>query len=205
VNRVLIGKLVLAVLLSAAGAFAQEQKPQPFSSDFKITSPSGQEIMTGRVYFAWPKLRQDVKDVQHGVTAYTIVDYSNGTAIAMLPRSHSYMETHLDQQNRKEQTAPPIQANFNPKDPCAGHEGWNCKKSGAEKVGGRTCDVWEISNQNGRSTEWIDSKLNFPIKYKNADGYVLEYTNIQENQQPAPSLFEVPQGYQKMGASSPLK
>ena len=86
--------------------------------------------------------------------------------------------------------------------PCAGHDNWSCKKLGPETIAGRQCDVWEIvTDKNGTITAWMDPKLNFPIKSKTADGYIMEYTNIQEGQQAAPSLFQVPPGYQKAEAS----
>jgi hypothetical protein len=42
----------------------------------------------------------------------------------------------------------------------------------------------------------VDQKLNFPIKYRQADGTTLEYSNIHEGQ-PDASLFQIPSGYQK--------
>ncbi|MBW1694323.1 MAG: DUF4412 domain-containing protein [Deltaproteobacteria bacterium] len=52
----------------------------------------------------------------------------------------------------------------------------------------------------GKMTQWISRKLNFPIKiiYHSPQGVMsTEYNNIQSSNVKE-SLFEVPQGFQKM-------
>jgi hypothetical protein len=202
VNRIIAGKLLLCILiLPAIGRATEGQKPQPFSADYKLTSPAGAEVMVGKIYMAWPKVRVDAKDVKHGFTSFTIVDYVAQKAISLLPQSHTYTEITLDKHNQTMQSAPPIGPTFDASKPCAGHDSWSCKKLGPQTIAGRQCDVWDIvMDKNGTVTAWIDPKLNFPIKSKTADGYVLEYTNIQEGQQAAPTLFEVPPGYHRAEA-----
>jgi hypothetical protein len=203
VNRIIAGKLLLCVLLlPAIGRAIEGQKPKPFSADYTLTLPTGKEGMVGKIYVAWPKLRVDAKDVQHGSTTFAIVDYAAQKAIALLPQSHTYIEITLDQKNQTMKSALPIGPTFDASQPCAGHDHWSCKKVRPQTIAGRQCDVWEIVTQEmGPFTLWIDRKLSFPIKSKGAGGYIMEYTNIQEGQQPAPSLFQVPPGYKKAEAS----
>jgi len=205
VSQNILGKLCIGVvvLLSAIGTFAQDHKPLPFSADSKLTKTDGQEITTGKLYIAWPKVRMDMKDARYGFTSSVIIDYVKQEAIVLLPQYQTYMEISLDQQNQTTQSDPPIGPTFDASNPCAGHDSWNCKKLEPQTIAGRSCEVWEIiSDKLGSVTTWIDTKLNFPIKTKNADGYILEYTNIQEGQQPAPTLFQVPPGYKKSAAHS---
>jgi len=172
--------------------------PETFSADFTLTSPAGEELVLGKIYVAWPKLRMDANDVQHGVTASAIVDYLAQKAIALLPQYRTYVETSIDQQKASAKSLPPVGPGFDASNPCAGHDNWSCKKTATQTIAGRQCDVWEIvSDKTAPMTAWIDTKLNFPIKTKLSDGYILEYTNIQEGQQPAPTLFQVPPGYKK--------
>ena len=203
-NQNILSKLCISVvvLLSAIGAFAKDHKPRPFSADSKLTKTGGQEIMTGKLYMAWPKVRLDTKDVQSGFTAFAIIDYVAQKAISVGPQYQTYTEICLDQHNQTAKSNPPIGPTFDASKPCAGHENWSCKKVAHQTIAGRRCDVWEIvSDKMGPITAWIDTKLGFPIKTKSADGYILEYTNIHEGQQPR-SLFEVPHGYRKVEAHS---
>ena len=191
----------VVVLLSVIGAFAQDHKPLPFSADSKLTKTGRQEIMIGKLYMAWPKVRLDTKDVQSGFTTFVIIDYVAQKAISGVPQYQTYMELSLDHQNQTMKSNLPIGPNVDASKPCA-HTNWSCKKLEPQTIAGRSCEVWEIvSDKLGSITTWIDTKLNFPIKTKGADGYILEYTNIQEGQ-PAPALFQVPPGYKKSAAPS---
>ncbi len=164
--------------------------------------------MVGKIYMAWPKFRVDANDVQHGSIVIAIIDHVARTAIALSPQYHTYTEIILDQQNEATKSDSPIGPDFDGTRPCAGHDTWKCKKLGTEAIAGRKCDVWEIVTDVkwpipvGTLTAWIDPKLNFPIKAKTADGYIMEYTNIQEGRQPAPNLFQVPPGYTKSAVRS---
>jgi hypothetical protein len=206
VSQNILSKLCIGVivLLSAIGAFAKDHKSLPFSADSKLTKTGGQEIMTGKLYMAWPKLRLDVKDMQSGFTTFVIIDYVAQKAISVVPQYQTYMELSLDQQNQTVKSTLPIGPNVAASKPCA-HTNWSCKKLEPQTIAGRSCEVWEIvSNKSGSITTWVDTKLNFPIKTQSADGYILEYTNIQEGQ-PAPALFQVPPGYKKSAAHSESK
>ena len=77
------------------------------------------------------------------------------------------------------------------------------KKIGSETINGYKCDKYEIiyhDKSMGKMTQWISRKLNFPIKiiYNGPQGVMsTEYNNIQSSNVKE-SLFEVPQGFQKM-------
>jgi hypothetical protein len=78
------------------------------------------------------------------------------------------------------------------------------KLVGTETVNGFECDKYEYEeaaphkNQPVKHFVWIAKKLQMPIKVKAADGsFSMEYQNIKMGGV-ADSLFEVPQGYQKM-------
>lgn len=203
-NQNVLRKLCIGVvvLLSAFGAFAKDHKPQPFLADSTLTRAGGEEVSHGKLYMAWPKVRMDMKDVQTGFTAFLIIDYVAQTAITLSPQYQTYMEIRLDQKGQAAKSGFPLRPNFDASNPCA-HTSWRCKKLAPERIAGRSCVVWEIvSDEYGSITTWIDTKLNFPIKTKNADGYLLEYTNIQEGGQPAPGLFQIPPGYKKSATPS---
>jgi hypothetical protein len=186
--------LVIPILAAAQGA-----KPKTFSADFDLTSPKNDKLMTGRFYFAPPKVRIDMNDVQNKVSAVVILDYDKNSLIAILPQFHTYTETSIDPKSSPEGSI--AGPDFVSADPCAGHPEWKCKKTGIDTLEGRTCDVWDImTNDSDHDTEWIDQKLSFPTKYRRADGTSLEYTNIQEGQQRARSLFQVSPGYRKLSS-----
>jgi hypothetical protein len=188
--------ICIPIVLVAIVANAQDAKPKTFSADFTLTSPKSDKLMTGRFYFAPPKARIDINDVQNKASAAVILDYDKNSLIAILPQFHTYTETSIDPKNSPEGSMGG--PDFLAADPCVHHADWKCKKTGIDTLDGRKCDVWDImANDSDHDTEWVDQKLNFPIKYRRADGTSLEYTNIQEGQQPAPSLFQVPAGYRK--------
>lgn len=177
----------------------EEPIPEPFSADLKVTSPSGEELMSGKWYLAWPKLRMDVTDLKYHVTAFTIIDYSMKTAISLLPQFHTYTEIQLNDPRIPKNV--PLTAIFGD-NPCADHPDWTCTNTGTENLSGRLTQVWDITrSDNKHGTEWIDTKLHFAIKYTGQEG-TFELSNIEEGQQPAPTLFQVPPGYKKSSAQA---
>ena len=77
------------------------------------------------------------------------------------------------------------------------------KKIGSETINGYKCDKYEIIYHDkgmGSMIQWFSRKLNFPIKiiYHGPQGDMsTEYKNIQSGNVKE-SIFEVPQGFQKM-------
>lgn len=77
------------------------------------------------------------------------------------------------------------------------HDGGTCQKVGHETVNGRNTVKYTGTSKNGEATTvWIDTKLDFPIKWQDRGGGG-ELQDIKEGSQPA-SLFEIPADYQKM-------
>lgn len=187
----------ISFLVIAGLALAQSAKPQPFSADFVLTSPRDKKLVTGRIYVSLPRMRTDMKDQQNQISTFIIFDFEKQVGFAIIPEFHTYSEIRLDGKNQGTAALP--SADFYVSNPCAGHTDWKCTKTGVDTVGGRKCDVWQITTSDAeQNTEWVDQKLHFPIQYRRADGTRVTYSNIQERQEPAPSLFQVPPGYRKI-------
>ena len=77
------------------------------------------------------------------------------------------------------------------------------KSLGTGKINGYKCQKYQYTFNDkslGTMTQWISTKLNFPLKVE-MDGpggrVTTEYQNIKVKKV-ANSMFEIPQGYQKM-------
>ncbi len=78
----------------------------------------------------------------------------------------------------------------------------SCKRVGDDAVNGRAAVKYEGTSADGKKSEvWLDSKLRYLIKVKDAEGDGMEFRNIHEGAL-AGSLFEIPPGYQKMDMGS---
>lgn len=192
----LAGSLVMAMATSAVFAF---QASQPFSADYTTASADGNMHMTGKIHFSPPKMRMDVASAGEqggpmGGNMSMIVDSSTQTSYMLVPQHRMYMEFHGDKNSSLMPRMPRVETTA---DPCAARQDAVCKKLGTETVNGRTCDKWELTEKSGNTeTYWIDQKLHFPIKTQAGD-VTTEFTNIKEGPQD-PSLFQIPEGYQKM-------
>jgi len=194
VKQYICAKLAICalVVLSVSSAFAFQQ---PFSADSSTTSADGKVHMTGKLYVAMPKMRVDTNSA--GAGTIMIIDATAKTSYMLMPRQHMYMEFHADQNKVLSPNMPKFQDMISG-EPCAGRAGMTCKKIGTETVNGRSCEKWEMTDKNSKTTTmWLDQKLHFPIKTVTAEGMTSEYTNVKEGNQDA-SLFQVPAGYQKM-------
>lgn len=186
---------VCVFVLAVSSARAWQAMPQPFSADM-VTNVAKGEQATGKFYFSPPKTRMDMNARGRDVTV--ISDSKTQIGYILMPQQHMYMESHGSQSSPMAPRIPEVDTNFDPNNPCASRPDVTCKKSGTETVNGRVCDKWEFTNKNGATTtSWIDQKLHFPIKTRNADGASVEFSNIKEGAQTA-SLFEVPAGYRKL-------
>ncbi len=184
------GLLVLASSLISL----QAQRPQPFSADMTVTSPKTENV-TGKIYLAVPKSRMDV--TSHGQSMSMITDGSTQTTYMVMHQQHIYMEMHANQANPMARSMPTIDTSFDPQHPCS--KDMTCKKVGTETVNGRVCDKWVTTQKDGKtSTAWIDQRLFFPVKTLSPEGNSMELSNIKEGAPPA-SMFQVPDGYRKMG------
>jgi len=184
----------IVLVLGVSGAIVgQTAMPQPFSADFTMTSGTGGEMSSGKIYFSLPKMRMESST--KGQDSIIIMDQSIQTVYILMPKQRMYIESRTDQQNPMMRQGPKAPTSFDPSHPCGANV--TCNKVGTETVNGRVCDKWVTTGAKGTSTAWIDQKLSFPIKTQSAAGEIWQMTNIREGK-PEASLFELPAGYQKM-------
>ena len=192
---------VLLLAVSSVWAF-QMGAPQPFSADFSTTTKNGTK-MGGKWYFAMPKMRIDMTSMPQsagrspfGGNVSVIMDSTAQTTTMLMPQMQMYMEMHgggpMESQGMR---------NLRGLGTGACPQGATCTKVGSETVNGRSCDKYEVTDKNGKSTLWIDQKLNFPVRVLGADGSQTDFTNIKEGPQDA-SLFKVPAGYKPFDPSA---
>lgn len=192
------GCLVAALSLGALGVFASDigGPAQPFSADY-TTTHSGDKS-SGKWYFAPPRMRIDVDSMPQksanpmGGKVDVIIDTSNQKTYILMPQMHMYMQVQGNGARMD-----PGMRNLQALTHGACPQGSTCKKSGTESVNGRMCDKYEVTDDSGKhGTAWVDQKLNFPIRYRDEDGALTEFTNIQEGA-PDPALFKLPDGYRQ--------
>jgi outer membrane lipoprotein-sorting protein len=189
----------LLVLIVSPIFAVQGSQPQPFSGDIAVSSPKGENV-TGKIFFALPKMRWDMN--AHGQNVSMITNGTTQTTYMIMHDQHMYMEMHTNQSNPMTRNMPKIDSSFDPNNPCGKQTDVTCKKVGTETVNGRVCDKWVTTDKNGKiTTAWIDQKLYFPVRSQSSDGSTMNLTNIKEGA-PAASTFEVPAGYQKMDMGS---
>lgn len=192
--------LSAAVIVLLATASLRAQAPQPFSADF-TTNGSAAHKITGKWYFAPPKVRIDVNptpgersnDPMAG-NMTMLIDGAAHTNYMLMHQQHMYMDMHGSEQN----FSPALRNMLQQKggiDPCAYDAERSCKKIGEETVNGRNCDKWEVIAKNSdKNIICMDQKLHFPIKIQSGNGDLTELSNIKEGA-PDSSLFTLPPDY----------
>lgn len=173
--------LVAALLFSTQAAAAGKQ----FSAD--MVQKSGGETIKMRYYQGDQKMRTEMKN-EEGQVAATIVDLKTRRMLQLMPEEKMYMEL-------------PMGGDFAAwaADEKTQDEHYEMKRVGTETINGYLCDKYNlIPKKQGleKATTWISRKLGYPIKTASAS-HSMELINIREGAQSA-SLFEVPEGYQKM-------
>jgi hypothetical protein len=190
-------------------ATACAQMPQPFSADMTSNMSNGQK-MTGKVYLAAPNMRVDMTSMPDASggdrgamfgNVSVIVDGKAQTSYMLMPKQQMFMEFHGQGQGRMHPAMREI-LSLHSGDPCASDPDRTCKKTGTDTVGGRACDVWEVTSKTGgKGTVCIDQRLHFPLRVTSDRGDVTEFTNIKEGAQD-PALFRVPAGYKPFDPSA---
>lgn len=167
-----------------------------FSADFIQKMPQG--VHKGKAFFKENKFRQDIN--MGGNKQVMIFRMNTGVAWILMPEQRMYMEMpgfagaknapQVDQQKLEEMAEK--------------------KLLGKEKMNGYMCEKYLFTYHDksfGTMTQWFSKKLNFPVKME-MDGpsgqLTTEYKNIKEKSLPD-SLFEVPEGYQKMSIPGMMK
>jgi hypothetical protein len=217
---------VLAVLglslLVCGSAWAQAD----FSADIVSLSAASNTFHT-RIFSTKDKLRfqQEVKSGR--VDSIMIANLAKQTSIVLLPQQKQYIESSRPQipgqgvtffQARDVEDAcgewqkvmqmqlvadDDDEKNKTPaKEPSVTASKSTCRKIGHEIINGRdTVKYADTPDKGDSSAIWLDGKLHFPVRWKNAVG-AGELRNIKEEPQAA-ELFAIPSGYTKRVLQNP--
>lgn len=196
-TKFLVRTLSVVALFLSSLAIAQ----QDFSADI-VNNKQDRMSTPGRIYLTKDKMRFESHDQAAEHFGAMIMNLNTRTTDVLIPERKMYIESSATM-------GPATQRTWNffrPADidnacadwiKLANKPGGTCRKVGSETVNGRNTIKYEGTSADGQpSTVWLDTKLDFPIKWQqtNSSG---ELQNIKEGSQPA-SLFEIPAGYQKM-------
>jgi hypothetical protein len=154
-----------------------------------------------KIYVTKDKMRVDSAQ-PNGRSGAMILNLASQTNTILLPERKMYIESVSGQ-------GPDAQRKWtffrvtDAENACAdwqkipAHQGGTCQKGGHETLNGRSTVKYTGTSKNGDSaTVWVDTKLDFPIKWQDQGGGG-ELQDIKEGSQPA-SLFEIPADYEKM-------
>jgi hypothetical protein len=195
-------KLIFALLLLSAFAFAQLPQITPFTADLQISTANPQanfQEITGKVYAGDGHVRMNMESGGHSTALIT--DFATKTTDVLLIDQKMYIEHKVDALRGQKDMMTDSMKPYDPANPCANEPDVKCKKIGVEEVSGRACDHWEVTDKQGRVTNlWIDQLLHLPIKVVTKDATML-LSNVQEGE-PDPSLFTIPAGYHKLDLGS---
>jgi hypothetical protein len=181
-KRSLLGVGLGTILLLWAG-LAQAAE---FSASM-ITKAGGMEI-PGKVYVKGDKMRNEIQ--AQGQTIINIMRPDKKVVWIIMPQQKAYMEMPITQETQQKMMT------------LTEKQKAKMKKVGTETIEGYTCDKYETTmDHQGKSTTmytWIATDLGMPIKVVSQDGsFSTEFKDIKPGEM-ADSLFEAPQGYQKM-------
>jgi hypothetical protein len=150
--------------------------------------------MTGMIYAKNSMYRMEQKE--NGENVVILVDQGTGITRVLMPSKKMYLEMqNMDPRslmNNPFQSVKYTETRIKP------------KKSGIETVNGYKCERYVFEDQGKKLiTEWVSSSLGFPLKMINhASNSAVELKNIEEGTLDD-TLFELPQGYSKMGTAGP--
>lgn len=199
-----IGNAVAAFVLTCA-ALAQAD----FSAEIANLSAANNTFHT-RIFSTKNKLRFQGEDKAGRTNSIMIVNLAEGTHTVLLPQQKKYVvnkgsqipgqgvtffqfkdvESACGEWQRLMQAAA-VEDEDSPKAPTGNDK---CQKIGHEAVNDRDTVKYEDKAAKGEaSLMWVDVKLHFPVKWKNAVASG-ELRNIKEEAQPA-ELFTIPAGY----------
>ncbi len=171
------------VLMFAFALFAFSTGPAmavEFAADMVI-QPKGDEALTGKIFVKDEKVRQET--TEEGETQIMIIRPDKKLTWMITPDEKIYMEMPYQSEDKT-------------------FEDWTAEKEkkakllGEETVSGLPCKKYESMEDGEKTIFWISKQFPFPIKVEDAE-VTMEYKNIKEGPI-ADSLFELPEGYQKM-------
>jgi len=204
-------KLAYAVAVScwAGAAFGQAT---PFSADMvmTVTGEAAEQMKrmagqtkepmpttyTWKLYRSGTKMRIDMSSGPQQGSA--IADLAGEKGYLLQPRTNTYLEYGSGEKGQERVEM--LQYLKAGGDLCQLRTKYpSCKKLGAEVVGGRPCQSYEVSSKSGaRETLCMDERLRYPLREVKKSG-TTELRNVVEGAQPG-SLFEIPGGYTKSGS-----
>lgn len=179
---------VMIMLFVAVPALSVSINAAEFSADMINKSPMGN--IEGKIFYKEGNFRQEM--MMGGQKQITIFRKDKNVVWVLMPMQMMYMEMQAGSQQ-----------NLAPVDPDEIDKLGGKKYLGKEKVNGYMCSKYRYTfhdKSSGTAIYWISDKLDFPIKMKTegtSGSMSMEYRNIQEKAVAA-SLFNIPEGYQKM-------
>ena len=191
-------KIFLSVVLWSCFYFsglswADKAPGVEFSAEIIRRDTSSQEPSSrGKIYVGRNGIRTEAN--QNRQPVWMIFRPDSKIVWTLFPEQRMYMERIGLSLER-----PPLPEEDN--SPCR-NKNFVCKKNGWQTIDNRPVVHWTIDllGPKGKTFYaqlWVDPKLNIAIRESYADGLIVEMHNIHEKPQ-ADSLFELPQGYQKV-------
>jgi hypothetical protein len=185
-----VRSLCLGVICGAGSlAIAQD-----FSADvFNVTAKDASK--SGKVYVKGAKMRIDRGEASpEQSTPLVLVDSESHTATIIDAANHAYMKAEVGPEQGL--------SFFRLKDSsnaCADLEKMasvgGCKKAGNETVNGRQTVKYAGKSDDGKPVAmWLDTEVNFVVKWQTKSGEMGELRNIKVAPQ-ADSLFQLPAGF----------
>jgi hypothetical protein len=188
--------IAAAVLLGGLPVQAQQ-----FSAELIVGNAAGGTFGSpGKIFVADRKVRIETSDFPN---SFLLVDGNVPAAYLVRQRLRVFMDAKQSSRLTRLFVSP------GGLDPCAqwrtmgqvagltGDDGqWRCEAKAAEALDGRASMKFRITSPSDRATAWIDSRLDFPVKFELDDGTVLALRNIEEGPQP-PETFEIPGNFKK--------
>jgi hypothetical protein len=201
-----IGRCSIAVALGLAPALgragvgdsAEPAPPREFSADIVSRDAAGALLgSSARLYASGRRVRIETPDVPAG---FFLIGGDSGNALFVGTTQRVFMDAK--QSTRLTQIFVPV----DPHDPCpqwraaaqnagvpsAGGD-WRCTRAAGAGAG---IEYRVDSPDQNSSLRWIDLRLEFPVKFKAADGVTIALENIRVEAQPA-NLFAIPAGFRK--------
>jgi hypothetical protein len=180
-KRMLIFSMVFSVSVAVLAFLGLAQaRAAEFSADMVIV-PKGDEAMKGKIFVKGDKIRQET--VEEDETQIMIIRPDIKITWMITPEEKTYMEMPYQSEDKT-------------------FEEWTAEKEkkakflGEETVSGMQCKKYEIVEDSEKTYFWVSSQFPFPIKVEDSE-VVMEYQNIKLGPL-EDSLFELPQGYEKM-------
>jgi hypothetical protein len=152
-----------------------------------VTKVGGVDI-PGKIYVKDGNMRNDIQAAGQNMTH--IMRSDKNVVWVIMPQQKIYMEAPVSTEARQKMM------------PLTEEQRAKMKKVGSETINGYACDKYQATmTLQGKSMQvftWVATDLNMPIKIVSQDGsFAMEYKDIKPGEVAA-SLFELPQGYQKV-------